>query len=228
MCLWAVDFPPTSLLPPIADPPRPGQSPQRLELGKLHPGHPLQWLSTWSHIKSLGGIREIRMPGPHSRPIIPALGRLGQGSLPLPEAPAAQPRWRSSLGGVRAALIQPRLVLIPCQAASLHCGFAINLKQNSKCKFPKSLSEVGFPGKAGADGSVPAPPGVGLRCGASWANAGFLSTRPAARTLGPAAPLTPRTPCDLFVSGNTRHEAWLVTGVYRRNIFHRTHPPAPE
>lgn len=82
MCLWAVDFPPTSLLPPIADPPRPGQSPQRLELGKLHPGHPLQWLSTWSHIKSLGGIREIRLPGPHSRPIVPALGRLGQGIAP--------------------------------------------------------------------------------------------------------------------------------------------------
>lgn len=79
----------------IADPPG-WAGAHRGGAGEAAPGSAPQWLSTWSHIKSVG---EIRMPGPHSRPLTPAWGPLGQGSLPPPRLPAAQPRWRSSSGG---------------------------------------------------------------------------------------------------------------------------------
>lgn len=64
-------------------------------------------------------------------------------------------------------------------------------------------------------------------CGATWANVGFLSMCPAAHTLGPAAPLIPHTPLDLFVSEDSHHEPWLVS-VTRETFFYRTQPPGTE
>lgn len=75
-------FSSTNVSPPDSRPRQAGPASAEAGVGEAAPGPPPQPLLTWSRIQSRGDIREIRTPGPHSRPVTPDWGRLGQGITP--------------------------------------------------------------------------------------------------------------------------------------------------
>lgn len=95
LCLWAVDFPPTSVLPPHSRPPRLGRSPQRRSWGSGTRVSPTVALDLVSHQISW---RNTDAWAPFQTTYT-SLGAARTGVTPTARLPAAQPRWRSSSGG---------------------------------------------------------------------------------------------------------------------------------